>query len=65
MARFYIVAIEQSLFGDHAVVRSWGRIGTKGRSLIELYQGQEQARERQVRLIRAKQRRGYTPGDAP
>eukprot|EP01037_Dinobryon_pediforme_P016622 gene16622-16803_t len=28
MARFYAIAIERTLFGDWAVVRRWGRIGT-------------------------------------
>ncbi len=32
MARFYTIDIQPTLFGDWAVVRSWGRIGGKGRS---------------------------------
>lgn len=59
MNRFYIVSLEASLFGDHAVLRCWGRIGTKGRSLIELHEGREEAVRRMTRLVREKLRRGY------
>jgi predicted DNA-binding WGR domain protein len=31
MARFFTLSIEQTLFGETAVVRSWGRIGKRGR----------------------------------
>ena len=59
MNRFYIVSLEASLFGDHAVLRCWGRIGTKGCSLIELHEGREDAVRRMARLVREKLRRGY------
>lgn len=62
MARFYIISIERSLFGDHAVVRCWGRIGSKGRSRIDLFAARDQARERMTRLVQAKMRRGYVTG---
>ena len=31
LARFYEVDVQQTLFGDWAVVCHWGRIGTQGR----------------------------------
>ena len=34
MARFYRVTIEKTLFDETIVRRCWGRIGTRGRSLI-------------------------------
>jgi predicted DNA-binding WGR domain protein len=37
MARFYVLAIEPTLFGDTAVVREWGRIGSLGRRRLDLY----------------------------
>lgn len=37
MARYYVLSIEPSLFGDAALVRQWGRAGTKGRFRIELF----------------------------
>lgn len=62
MARFYLVSIERSLFGDHAVLRCWGRLGTKGHSRLDLYAGAEQAASRMTRLVRAKLKRGYVTG---
>ena len=32
-ARFYVLAIEPSLYGDAALVRTWGRIGSLGRRI--------------------------------
>jgi predicted DNA-binding WGR domain protein len=30
MARYYAISVEQTLFGDWALVRDWGRIGQVG-----------------------------------
>jgi predicted DNA-binding WGR domain protein len=38
MARFYVLSIEASLFGDVALIRELGRIGTSGHRKIELYE---------------------------
>lgn len=59
MARFYAVSIEPSLFGDVALVRRWGRIGTHGSQAIELYASAAEAGERQVLIETAKRRKGY------
>jgi predicted DNA-binding WGR domain protein len=59
MARFYALAIEPTLFGDTALVRRWGRIGTHGRQIIELHRDHETAMTALERMLRAKQRRGY------
>jgi predicted DNA-binding WGR domain protein len=40
MARYYVLAIEPSLFGDATLIREWGRIGRPGRKRIELYETQ-------------------------
>ena len=45
MARFYVLAIEASLFGDAALIREWGRVGTAGRRKIELYETEGGAME--------------------
>lgn len=37
MARFYVLAIEPTLFGDMALVREWGRIGSLGRRRLDLH----------------------------
>lgn len=59
MARFYVLSIEESLFGDTALIREWGRIGTTGRRKIELYEKQGAAVEALETWLRRKQRRGY------
>jgi len=45
MARFYVLAIEPTLFGDTAVVREWGRIGSLGRRRLDLYPDSASAAE--------------------
>lgn len=59
MARFYCLSIEPSLFGDAALVRQWGRIGTRGRAMVDLYRSEAEARQAFERLLAAKQKRGY------
>jgi predicted DNA-binding WGR domain protein len=59
MARFYALSIEKSLFGDAALIREWGRIGTTGRRKIELHENQDRAAEALEKWLRRKQRRGY------
>jgi len=34
---FYSLPIERDLFGRIVLVRSWGRIGTNGRNLVEQF----------------------------
>lgn len=59
MARFYGIALQPTLFGEVAVVRCWGRIGTRGRTLAVTYQTAEQAAEAFAELERQKRSRGY------
>jgi predicted DNA-binding WGR domain protein len=59
MARFYVLSIEVSLFGDVALIREWGRIGTAGQRKIELYDNESRAVEELEAWLRRKQRRGY------
>src|SRR5215204_3139531 len=35
--RFYSLMIERGLFGTVRLVRNWGRIGTKGQEMVEIY----------------------------
>ena len=53
MARFYAIAIEATLFGDVALVRTWGRIGTRGRTMFE------EAKAGAEQVVHTKARRGY------
>lgn len=59
MARFYCLSVEQSLFGDAALVREWGRIGTSGRRRLDLFADIVQAQTALCRLAASKIKRGY------
>jgi len=59
MARFYGIALQPTLFGEVAVVRCWGRIGTRGRVKSATYANAEQAADVFAKLERKKLLRGY------
>jgi predicted DNA-binding WGR domain protein len=59
MARFYALLIERDLFGTIRLVRNWGRIGTNGQELVEVFATEIEAGEALEALARAKRRRGY------
>jgi predicted DNA-binding WGR domain protein len=61
LARFYVLAIEPSLFGDAVLVRAWGRIGSLGRQRLDLYATADQAGEALEDWLARKTRRGYAP----
>lgn len=46
MARFYALSIEPDLFGGSALVRRWGRIGTRGQERFHLFKDDRQAIDR-------------------
>jgi predicted DNA-binding WGR domain protein len=59
VARFYSLMIERDLFGTIRLVRNWGRIGTNGQELVELFATELEAGEALAALAAAKRRRGY------
>lgn len=59
MARYYVLSIEPSLFGDATLIREWGRIGRPGQRRIELYDSQSRAVEALETWLQRKRRRGY------
>jgi predicted DNA-binding WGR domain protein len=59
MARFYEMCIQPTLFGEATVFRNWGRIGTRGQSMMVTYPGATEAVAAVTKLERQKQRRGY------
>lgn len=61
MARFYTLSIQPTLFGETAVVRSWGRIGTSGRQKTEAFSDELVAVSRFLELARRKRAKGYEP----
>lgn len=59
MRRYYTLAIQPTLFGGASVVRNWGRLGTRGQSMMETFDLSKEAEGAFARLARAKRRRGY------
>jgi predicted DNA-binding WGR domain protein len=59
LARFYVLAIEPTLFGDTALVREWGRIGSLGRRRLDLHADMATAAEALDVWLDRKARRGY------
>ena len=59
MARFYEMSIQPTLFGEATVFRYWGRIGTRGQSMMVTYPQATNASVAVAKLDRQKQRRGY------
>jgi predicted DNA-binding WGR domain protein len=59
MMRFYSIRITPTLFGEWALIRQWGRIGSKGSVLENWFDSQDDAERAGVKLRKAKERRGY------
>jgi predicted DNA-binding WGR domain protein len=59
MARYYVLSIEPSLFGDAALIREWGRPGRPGQRRVELYENRSCAMEALETWLQRKRRRGY------
>jgi predicted DNA-binding WGR domain protein len=59
MARYYVLAVEPSLFGDATLVREWGRIGKPGRRRVEIHENESGAVESLENWLQRKRRRGY------
>ncbi|MGV8987133.1 MAG: WGR domain-containing protein [Cypionkella sp.] len=59
MRRYYRMAIQRDLFGKASLVREWGRIGSRGQTLVETHPDEGQAINALMKLARAKQRKGY------
>ena len=63
MARFYGIDLQPTLFGEVSVVRCWGRIGTRGRTMSVTYRDNAQAVDAREKLENQKRRRGYVGAD--
>ncbi|MGO8064152.1 WGR domain-containing protein [Rhizobium leguminosarum] len=64
MARYYTLAIEPTLFGETAVMRSWGRIGRRGGERTDVFGTEQEAVAHFLDLARRKRRKGYRPTKA-
>lgn len=61
MARFYALSIQPTLFGDVSLVRSWGRIGTRGQQMVQLFSDEKLAVRLFLEVLIKKRKRGYKP----
>ncbi|WP_028152397.1 WGR domain-containing protein [Bradyrhizobium japonicum] len=59
MRRFYLLSIQPTLFGGVSLIRNWGRIGTNGQTMVQTFDGSDEAGDAFGRLERAKRKRGY------
>ena len=61
LARFYALAVQSTLFGEVSLVRTWGRIGTRGQQMVHLFDSESQAVSLFLDVLREKRKRGYKP----
>jgi predicted DNA-binding WGR domain protein len=59
MHRFYALQLWPTLFGEWALVAEWGRIGSPGKVMRQVFQTEELAQTALAKRTRAKTRRGY------
>lgn len=59
MQRFYALHVVQTIFGDWALVREWGRIGSGGTVRELWFDTEQEALTARDRLQDTKQKRGY------
>jgi predicted DNA-binding WGR domain protein len=59
VARFYLLIVERNLFGTIRLIRNWGRIGTSGEELVEVFATEIEAGQALEAIARVQRRRGY------
>lgn len=59
MARYYVLSIEPTLFGEVCLTRRWGRIGAHGQAKYQSFEREEEAVQLFLGLLRGKRKRGY------
>ncbi len=59
LARFYCIDVAATRFGDVSVLRTWGRIGTHGRTRLETCATMEEAERAAFQTLQQKMMRGY------
>lgn len=61
MARYYVMEITETLFGETCLTRTWGRIGANGQAKTHLFDSEDEAVQLFLDLMRQKRARGYRP----
>ena len=59
MARFYTMALQPTLFGEWALLKEWGRIGSAGRLVLCSFASEREAALAMAEHLEAKLRKGY------
>jgi predicted DNA-binding WGR domain protein len=59
MARYYSLSLQPTLFGEMALVRTWGRIGTMGQQKSSMFLDSDEAAAALEKLTQQKLRKGY------
>ena len=59
MARFYAMSLQPTLFGEWALLREWGRIGSTGRMVSGCFATEQEAAVALEKQRAAKLRKGY------
>lgn len=59
MARFYRLSIAETLFGEWALIREWGRIGRQGQSREHWCASRNEAEALLESQCAARRKRGY------
>ena len=62
MARFYTMALQPTLFGEWALLREWGRIGSAGRLVSCRFASEREAALAMAEHLEAKLRKGLNSG---
>lgn len=58
--RFYIVNLGATLFGEWALSREWGRIGSPGTVRTTSFERREDAQQAEQHIIKRRLSHGYT-----
>lgn len=56
---FYALSWQPSLFDEGALLRSWGRVGARGRTVVARYADRDTAQPVIQRLVQRQLRQGY------
>ena len=59
MARFYSMSVQPNLFGEWALLREWGRIGSAGRLVAGRFASQQEAAGAMAEHLKSKLSKGY------
>jgi len=59
MQRFYAMHVVQTIFGDWALIREWGRIGSPGTVRENWFDTEEEAITAELKILSEKGNRGY------